>query len=58
MDADAKREKRQELQQQISDLTAIRQRQMEPRNKTQQENMEKAAAAKAKNQPEAVKEAK
>lgn len=55
MDADTKREKRQELQQQISDLNAaIRQRQMELRNKKQQENMEKAAAARAKNEPEAV----
>ena len=59
MDADTKREKRQELQQQISDLNAaIRQRQMELRNKKQQENMEKAEAARTKNEPEAVKEAK
>ena len=59
MDADTKREKRQELQQQISDLNAsIRQRQMELRNKKQQENMAKAEAARAKNEPEAVKEAK
>ena len=59
MDAETKREKRQELQQQISDLNAsIRQRQMELRNKKQQENMAKAEAARAKNEPEAVKEAK
>lgn len=59
MDADTKREKRQELQQQISDLNAtIRQRQMELRNKKQQENMAKGEARRAKNEPEAVKEAK
>ena len=59
MDADTKREKRQELQQQISDLNAaIRQRQMELRNKKQQQNMEKAEAARAKNEPESVKEVK
>lgn len=59
MDADTKREKRQELMQQISDLhVTIRQRQIELRNKKQQESMEKAEAAKAKNEPKAVKEAK
>lgn len=59
MDADTKREKRQEMQQQISELHAtIRQRQMELRSKKQQESMEKAAAAKAKNETDAVKEAK
>lgn len=59
MDADTKREKRQELQQQISDLQAtIRQRQMELRNMKQQESMEKAEAARAKKAPEAVKKAK
>ena len=59
MDVDTKREKRQELQQQISDLNAtIRQRQMELRNKKQQENMAKAETERAKNEPETVKEAK
>lgn len=59
MDPDTKREKRQELQQQISDLQAsIRQRQMELRNKKQQESMEKAEAARAKKAPDAVKEAR
>ena len=59
MDADTKREKRQELQQQISDLNVtIRQRQMELRNKKQQENMAKAEAARAKNEPETAKKAK
>ena len=59
MDADTKREKRQELQQQISDLNVtIKQRQIELRNKKQQENMAKAEAAKAKNAPDSVKEAK
>ena len=59
MDADTKREKRQELQQQISDLqVTIRQRQLELRNKKQQESIEKAEAARAKTQPDSVKEAK
>ena len=59
MDADTKREKRQELMQQISDLkVSIRQRQMELRDKKQQESMAKAAAAKEKKQPDSVKEAK
>ena len=59
MDADTKREKLQELMLQISDLNVtIRQRQIELRNKRQQENMAKAEAAKAKNEPESVKEAK
>ena len=59
MDADTKREKRQELMQQISDLkVSIRQRQMELRDKKQQESMAKAEAAKAKKQPESSKEAK
>ena len=59
MDADTKREKRQELMQQISDLNVtIRQRQIELRNKKQQESIAKAEAAKAKKEPEAVKEAK
>lgn len=56
MDADTKREKRQELQQQISDLNVtIRQRQLELRNKKQQENMAKAEAARAKNEPETAR---
>lgn len=59
MDADTKREKRQELMQQISDLkVSIRQRQMELRDKKQQESMAKAAVAKEKKQPDSVKEAK
>lgn len=59
MDADAKREKRQELMQQISDLNVtIRQRQIELRNKKQQESMAKAEAARAKKEPDSVKEAK
>ena len=59
MDADTKREKRQELMQQISDLNVtIRQRQIELRNRKQQENMAKAEAARAKREPESAKETK